>query len=197
MCRFIETIKISNLLIQNLDFHQRRLEKTISKFFPSINKFDLAELIKLPKLDSNKIYKCRIIYSNTIHEISFVEYKRKIIQSVKKVFNNEIEYSFKFENRDLINFLLKNSGADEIIIVKNGFITDTSFSNIIFDDGKSLFTPSRPLLFGTKLDFLMQTNTINQTEIKVNDLKFFKSFYLINSMLDLVEMNKYPIQIIY
>ena len=71
--------------------------------------------------------------------------------------NNKICYSLKLTDRSQINRLLKQKGNyDDILIVKNGFITDTSISNIIFYNGSKWITPAAPLLKGTCRDKLLK-----------------------------------------
>ena len=56
--------------------------------------------------------------------------------------DNKISYSYKYTTRGSLNELLtKRERYDEILIVKKGFITDTSYSNIIFFDGIKWLTP--------------------------------------------------------
>ncbi len=105
---------------------------------------------------------------------------------MKVVGCDSIEYNYKYENRECLNELLElKQNCDDILIVKNKKITDTSFSNIVFFDGKKWITPSTPLLKGTKREKLLSDGKIVQNEIKLNDLKYFQKAALINSMLDL------------
>jgi 4-amino-4-deoxychorismate lyase len=83
----------------------------------------------------------------------------------------------------LLELLAKRGDCDDILIVKNGYITDTSFSNIVFFDGDKWVTPARPLLRGTMRESLLKTNYIEETDILVNDLKKFTIARLVNAML--------------
>jgi 4-amino-4-deoxychorismate lyase len=80
---------------------------------------------------------------------------------------------------------LTHKSADEILIIKNGFVTDTSFSNIVFFDGIKWITPSTYLLNGTQRQQLLQQGAIIEEEIRPSDLKHFRFAKLINAMLDL------------
>jgi 4-amino-4-deoxychorismate lyase len=194
MFQFIETIKIFQKKLVNLEFHQERVNKTLASFWNDNFAIVLSKEILLPALSSDLIYKLRIEYSNRIEKISISPYEKKQIKKFKVVENNQIDYSFKFKNRENINSMLKNISAEEIIIIRNGFVTDTSYSNLVFSDGKNLITPSTPLLKGTKREFLLQNKLITEDEVKLSDMKLFKHFYLINSMLELTEENKYSVQ---
>jgi 4-amino-4-deoxychorismate lyase len=101
------------------------------------------------------------------------------------VYDDEIEYSYKYENRERLNELKeRRQDCDEIMIVKNGCITDTSFSNLVFYDGKKYLTPAQPLLNGTKRKLLLQQGWISEATIKPEDLNNFQHCGLINAMLN-------------
>jgi 4-amino-4-deoxychorismate lyase len=100
------------------------------------------------------------------------------------VFPSELEYSYKYEDRKAINKLFKEKGpADDILIVKKGLITDTSFCNILFYNGKNWITPSFPLLKGTQRRYLLEQERIIPAEISTSDLQNFSKARLINAMI--------------
>jgi 4-amino-4-deoxychorismate lyase len=75
--------------------------------------------------------------------------------------------------------------SDDIIIVRNGFVTDASYANLIFRKGNEWFTPTTYLLAGTMRAFLLDSNRIKSTEICAEDLVNYESCKLINAMLDM------------
>jgi 4-amino-4-deoxychorismate lyase len=74
--------------------------------------------------------------------------------------------------------------CDDILIVKKGNITDSSYSNIVFRRGKNWYTPWSALLKGTMRQNLIDNNKIFQEQIELEDIESFKSFKLINAMLE-------------
>jgi len=84
--------------------------------------------------------------------------------------------------------------CDEILIIKQNLITDTSFSNITFFDGTRWITPSSPLLAGTMRSFLIQKQVIVEKEIRVTDLKDFEKARLINAMLPFESGSDIPVE---
>lgn len=186
MCLLLETIKIEKGLLCNLFFHNLRINSSRKELFGCNDFIKLENIVKIPSELNSGLYKCRVIYSNTIKKIGFLPYHKRKIKSLKVVVCDSIEYNYKYENRECLNKLLKlKKNCDDILIVKNKKITDTSFSNIVFSDGKKWITPSTPLLKGTKREKLLSEKKIVSDEIKINDLKHFKKAALINSMLDL------------
>jgi 4-amino-4-deoxychorismate lyase len=131
------------------------------------------------------LYKCRIVYDSIAFEFEYEPYQPKSIQSLRLVESNEINYSHKYENRDKINELFNLRGShDDILIAKNGFITDSSFANIVFQKNNQWFTPDSPLLRGTMRQLLLDSGVISLTSIRKNDIADFENFKLINSMLE-------------
>ena len=186
MCRLVESIKIKNNRIFNIDFHNLRMNNSRKALFGSDDFIDLNKIIKLPENINNEILKCRVIYKEEIIKVDFNVYKRRVINTLKLVYSENIEYKYKYEDRTQIKDLLKlKEQCDDILIVKDGRITDTSFSNIVFYDGIKLITPGFPILKGTKREKILKENKIIEGDIRVKDLKYFKKAILINCMLDL------------
>ncbi len=184
--QFFETIKVEGNQLSNLGYHQKRMDRTRLEVLGLRLPIDINKEIIIPKDISEQIQKCRVSYSAKIEKIEFETYNRRRIKTLKIIIDNDIEYSYKYSDRNKLNNLLSQKGnCDEILIVKNGLITDTSFSNIIFFDGKNFVTPSLPLLKGTMRQKLLDTGKISEENIRLSDLKSFQSAYLINAMLDL------------
>ena len=180
MCRLIESIKVFDKKLFNIEYHNKRMNNSRRILFNCNDEIDLSTIIKIPENLDNRLYKCRLIYSKEIESIEFVPYVKKNINTIKIVENNFIDYTHKFENRDELNKMLLESNADEIIIIKNNFITDASFANIVFSDGIIFVTPSTPLLKGTKREKLLNEGIIREEELRKNDITKFKFFYLMN-----------------
>jgi 4-amino-4-deoxychorismate lyase len=152
--------------------------------FNSADNIELEKFLSVPVGYENGIYKCRVDYDYYIHKIDFTSYKAVKIISLQLVYDDEITYHFKFADRSRLEELKKNANSDDVIIVKKGLITDSSFSNIIFFDDKKWVTPSMPLLKGTKRQELLDKKIIFEQLIKPSDLKNFKKAKFINAMLD-------------
>ena len=101
----------------------------------------------------------------------------------------DIDYTYKSTNRDGLNLLRQKRGdADEILIVKHGEITDTSYTNVAFWDGAEWFTPVHPLLDGTYRASLIEKGILHEQMITLQDLGRFSKVSLINAMMNLGEM---------
>ena len=193
MCQLVESIKVHNWQLQNIAYHNERLNRCRNELFGIQDAANLSELILLPADLDSGTWKCRVVYSTIVHTIEFLPYIPRQIFTLKLVYSDSIEYNYKYLDRCRFKKLMDNIEEDEILIVKNGFITDTSFSNIVFFDGSNWITPSTYLLNGTMRKYLLDTKKILSQEVKPENIKNFQSAKLINAMLDLD--NSKPIQI--
>ncbi|WP_069470354.1 aminotransferase class IV [Candidatus Marithrix sp. Canyon 246] len=178
----LETIKIINGIPQHLEFHNQRLNYTRQHFNSQSNTIDLKQFIVAPS--TNGIYKCRVIYSNTIEDIQYSSYTDRQFKTFQTVIANDINYQFKYLNRDALNQLQAGArGADDILIIKNGFITDTSIANLAFYDDKKWITPTTPLLEGTTRARLLKQKKIIAAPIRLENIKKYSKMALMNALL--------------
>lgn len=188
--KLLETICIKFGSPQNLAYHQSRLERSYRQIFGCDCPFALAEILKTLVLPEIVRLKCSIIISkDEIEEVQHSAYTFPQITSLKIV-DSEIDYSHKYADRTELN-RLKNisSSHDEILIEKNGFVSDTSFTNVCFRKRGQWFTPSKPLLLGTKRQKLLDAGELIEINIAREDIGKYESVSLINAMLDLGEIN--------
>ncbi|NUO00191.1 MAG: aminotransferase class IV [Saprospiraceae bacterium] len=187
MYRFIETIKIQHGLPCKLPLHEDRLQRTRQHFFPDAPPAPaLANWLQVPAHCKTGIYKCRVIYARDLLHAEFLPYTPRPIHRLKLVADDSVDYAWKCENRSALERLYaQKSDCDEVLIVKNGFLTDSSYSNLAFYDGKAWYTPEMPLLQGIQREWLLREEQIISTPIRIEDLNCFSQIALINAMLDL------------
>ena len=185
--KLLETIKYQNGNFSNLSFHQRRMDNALKDLFADRFVIDLqSELEKTPKPKSwtRELYKCRVIYSEGVDKIEFHPYSFPKINSLKLIEDNTISYSHKYSDRNNLEKLFaQRQECDDILIVKNGLITDTSFCNILFFNGKKWLTPEKPLLIGTQRQFLLDNEIIETANISPADVHNFEKARLVNAMI--------------
>jgi 4-amino-4-deoxychorismate lyase len=184
MCLF-ETVKVQNRRLYNIEAHNLRAVSSRRVVLGLKDKFDLRDFISLPNNIDNGLYKCRIVYAQTVQEVEFLPYIPKQIRSLQLVHDDAIQYEHKYLDRLCFEKLLQSAQADDILVVQHGFITDVSFANVILYDGKNWVTPARPLLCGIKRQILLERRVIQERKIALNDLQQFKHAALINAMLDI------------
>ena len=194
MSRFIESIKIEDQKAFLLDLHQKRVNQTFAHFGKE-GSIDLAKIFKNLEHDEDGLYKLRIVYDlDKKFTTQLIPYAIPEIENFQLVENNSYDYSFKFEDRKEFERMKTKAKTEEIIVVKNNYITDTSYTNILFLKGKEWFTPTTYLLNGVMRQHLLHEKKIKETEITLQNIKEFSHFQLINAMNDFDDMFIYPIE---
>lgn len=198
MYQLFETIKCKDGVLYNLQFHQARFDKSRNYFHGCSESMTLRDIIQIPEKFTNGLYRCRITYSSRIEIIEFVPHNSRKIDKLRLVFNNEIEYGYKFSNREILNKLFEKRGeCDDVIIIKNGFVTDSSTANLIFFDGNKWWTPNTSLLQGTQRERLLKEGEIFECCITSETIFGYKKVGLINAMWDMDNMPLIKTQEIY
>jgi 4-amino-4-deoxychorismate lyase len=193
MSQFIESIKVEDQEVFLLDLHQKRVNQTFAHFGKE-GSIDLAKIYKNLEHDEDGLFKLRISYDlDKKVRTQMIPYAIPEIQDFKLVENNSFDYSFKFEDRKELEKMKMKAKAEEIIIIKNNHITDTSFSNLLFLKGKEWFTPTTYLLNGVQRQNLLKQKKIKEREITLQNIKEFSHFQLINALNDFDDMFIYPI----
>ncbi|WP_312090453.1 aminotransferase class IV [Chryseobacterium sp.] len=193
MFQFIESIKIEDQEIFLLELHQKRVNQTFAHFGKE-GSIDLEKIFKNMNHDEDGLYKLKITYDlDKRFRTMMIPYAIPEIHDFQLVENNSYDYSFKFEDRKELEKMKMMAKAEEIIIVKNNHITDTSFSNLLFLKGKEWFTPSTYLLNGVQRQNLLKKKKIKEMEITLQNIKEFSHFQLINALNDFDDTFIYPI----
>lgn len=176
-----------------MELHQKRVNQTFSHFGKE-GSIDLAKIYKNLEHDEDGLFKLRISYDlDKRIRTQMIPYAIPEIHDFQLVENNSFDYSFKFEDRRELDKMKMKSKAEEIIIVKNNHITDTSFSNLLFLKGKDWFTPNTYLLNGVQRQHLLKNKKIKEAEITLQNIKQFSHFQIINALNDFDDMFIYPI----
>lgn len=184
--RILETIQIQDGKILQLSYHQARMNAARKQLWQCKNVIDLASVLIIPSEHQSGIVRCRVVYQQEIEEVQFIPYQWKTIRKIKVVETSPIDYAIKWLERSVFTQLLQeNPDTDELIITQNGWVSDATIANLAFWDGKQWFTPDTPLLKGTKRQYLLDTQQIQEKAIKVEDLKHFEKVCLINTFRDL------------
>ena len=182
----LETIRCEDGKIYNLSYHQDRCTQSRKELYSSTDILDLASFILPPK---HGLFRCRIIYAEKIKHIQYIPYVSKEIHTLKVV-SSSLDYHLKYADRNTINTLLSShKDADDIIIEKQGYLTDTSIANIAFFDGKYWVTPAKPLLKGTMRQKLIDEGFLHTKQISKKDLDTFTQVALINAMIGFKILN--------
>lgn len=194
MCPLFESICVLDGVIQNKEWHELRYERSYLSLYGKAPKRPLTENVLIPEAHQKGIHKLRIAYNERDEQVALSEYHLKPIQTLQVVVDDDIDYHVKYEDRSRLKDLFnQRKHCDDVLIVKNGFVTDSSYSNIVFFDGSKWVTPSTPLLRGTARERLMTEGKIEPKAILVGDIHQYASFKLINAMRDFDQIVADPV----
>ncbi len=187
MYQLVESIRSEDGKLLNIRFHNERIIMSLWDLFRLKTDIDLEKLLTIPETAKTGIFKCRIEYDTEIRKVEFIPYTLRIIKSLKVVEDNKIDYAYKFADRQRITELLSmREKADDILIIKNRLVTDTSSANVVFRDiFGNWITPSTFLLPGTKRASLLKSGRIKEAVITIENISKYIEVKLINAMIGL------------
>jgi len=195
MCQLVESLKLKDGILQNLAYHQSRMNRSMDELFPDAEKIDLAKAITIPKNCKSGVFKVRVVCGSGIEKIDMEPYVFRTVRSLKVVHHESIDYHLKYTNRQILQELFaQRESCNDIIIIKNGLVTDSFAANLLFYNNEKWFTPTTPLLKGTKRQLLIDQGIISEKEIREEDIRSYQKVGLINAMIDLEEMSVIAIE---
>jgi 4-amino-4-deoxychorismate lyase len=190
MSLFFETIKIENGVACNLKLHNLRLNKTIKEYYDTSSSINLSNQIKI--INNKNIIKCRVLYDREIQSITYNYYKKRDVKSFKLIYSDKINYSYKFNNRNHIQELFdQREDCDDILIIKNGLLSDSSISNVAILYKNRWLTPKKPLLCGTMRAKMLDLHRIKVADISCEMLKSSEKIALLNAMIEFDVINDF------
>lgn len=189
MCRLVESIKVKDGVFYRLKFHQLRINQAFETFFADDEPLNLFQELNQSVVPQLGIYKCRIVYDDCLQELEYIPYNRREINSLKLVSTQIESRNYKLADRKEYNeaFALRVD-CDDVLLVKDGLITDCSYSNVALFDGVNWVTPLQPLLYGTNRAELIQNCKLIEKDIEVAHLGDYKQICLFNAMIEFGEL---------
>jgi 4-amino-4-deoxychorismate lyase len=195
MCQFIETIAYENGQFQRLGLHNERCNRTRKHFFGTLPPIEFESVLSIPEHLKHETVKCKVTYAKEIIHIDYDLYTIRAVHSLRLVVDDTIEYAFKYADRSKLNALFQMRGQyDDILIVKNGLITDTSYANIVFKKDGNWYSPQNPLLQGTRLASYLRNGRIISALLHPDDLHLYSEARIINSMISIESSPIVPIE---
>jgi 4-amino-4-deoxychorismate lyase len=184
MSLLLESIYLKDGLFRNLHYHEKRMQRAWRELFNKTELIDLTGYLNSLSFPAKGIVKTRVIYDTEVRQVEFVPYQVKPVRSLQLISSDAINYVHKLMNRtDLHQLYDKRGGADDILIVKDGFITDSSYANVAFKKGNEWYTPQHCLLNGTMRQYLLDQGMIKEAMINDKNFVAYESVKLINAML--------------
>ena len=183
MYPLFETIRYKNGILENVSYHQARINRTL-RALGGNTPIQLDKIHIEGNVEKDIVYKIKCLYNlEGAYHIEKVVYLKKKIQTVSIHLAAQEEYQFKYTNRSWLNEALKNAGTDEMIIVQYNMIKDGNYANLVFFNGSEWHTPLHPLLLGTHRARLIDENKITEKVITLSDLANYTTLKYINAMM--------------
>lgn len=175
----LETIRCEQGIPAHLEYHQRRLERSLTRL--GVNaEYSLKSLIVPP---DNSLYRCRFLYDENGCRVEYHPYIHRKIRSLTLIHDDKLEYSLKSADRSALDRLyLQRGNADDVLIVKNDLLSDTTIANIALQIGGRWFTPKTPLLEGTTRARLIDEQKLFCEDLEVSALRTASKIALMNAM---------------
>jgi 4-amino-4-deoxychorismate lyase len=169
----------------NIKWHNQRCHRSRNQLFNAPDFINLRDYID-PPLDG--ILKCRITYDENISNIDYEPYTIKTINTLKAI-HCDLEYSFKYADREsILNLYNQRGNCDDILMIKDGFLTDTSYGNIALLRNQKWYTPDTPMLEGTRRASLLHTDRIKSWPISFKDIHLYSHLSIFNAMIPFGEI---------
>lgn len=181
MYPLLESIRVEGGQAYLLHYHQARIEHSYRQLFQKECPWKLISL--LPELPTIGLHKLRFLYNKRTFSFEIAPYEARKIQSLKCVEINTYNYDLKFTDRCGIDqaFALRG-GCDDVLMTKNGLLTDTSYCNILLFDETDWITPSQPLIKGAQRDYLLDQKMIKGGCAHKGYLALYIGLQLINAL---------------
>ncbi|MEO1942642.1 MAG: aminotransferase class IV [Campylobacterales bacterium] len=180
------------------EFHWERVRRSVGEIWPELlTPSRLRELEGEIKKGLETLYfsrwpagrelvRGRVLYSPTKVKVELERLGPRQFQKFKVVEVGDLDYHLKWANREKLEELKRNGeGADEVIILKNRLVTDTTISNLAFWDWEKgvWITPATPLLRGTTRERLLRRGVLKEAKIGIEELPRFNLIGMLNGVM--------------
>ncbi len=179
----IETIRIQNGRVRNIEYHNQRCNSSRKAIFGVSNMLDLRRYIDTSNVKDGEV-KCRITYDQEVRKIEYEPYSIRDIRSLAYVEIGSFSYKHKYADRKrLKEFFDQRGNKDDILMTKKGMITDTYYANVALLQNGKWYTPENPLLKGSYRARLLSNGKISKAKIHIDQIDTFEAITIFNAMI--------------
>jgi 4-amino-4-deoxychorismate lyase len=182
MSLLFETICVRDGKPERLGLHNARLNASRKALHGCTDAVDLEAILSRETFPPGPLVRCRVVYGRDIVSVESTAYHPRSIRTLEIVQGDHLTYDHKFLDRTPLDRLVAGSTADDVLIVRSGLVTDTSFANVVFVRNGEWITPSTPLLRGTRREDMLSRGLIRDSPVGVADIGTYSHVMLINAM---------------
>ena len=189
---FLETICIKNGKARHIRYHDLRLNRTRKELYGATDTLRIADF--LPEVSPRGVWRARVLYTLYIEKIEIIPYESRDIKRLKMV-EADIDYHYKYADRSVFARLIKDEGAeaDDLILLRNGMVTDTTKANIAVLRNGRWITPAAPLLRGTVRQRLLDEGVLSEGDIFAEEIMKPGGVALMNAMMGFRPLREWSI----
>jgi 4-amino-4-deoxychorismate lyase len=180
---FLETIKVLDGKPCHIEYHQERYEAVFLAYGRKATTLLDQQIADVPK---QGLYRCRVLYNLQEQlQISYHKYQKRRVTKLKALEAPDVVYDKKYADRTALERLFaKRQVCDDVLIMQNGIIKETSIANVAFLQKGVWYTPKEPLLRGTTRERLLRESRVVECVIRYADIQSYEAVALMNAMID-------------
>lgn len=189
--QLLETLCLLHRVPQRVEQHRARMAAALAAMnAPSrraLSALDgpLVELLRdapPPTADRERL---RLVYDGVGHYAwTLHPYTPRPVRTLRLLAADHLDYAHKWADRRALDACFAaRAGADDVLLVRHGRLTDTTIANVALWDGHHWCTPADPLLRGTHRAHLLERGLIVERDLTPTDLASCLRLRLFNAML--------------
>ncbi len=187
----LETIRIEEGHPLHLEYHNRRFNRSRRELFGAAEDLDLADF--LTDIPFSGLWRCRVLYTLYIEKVEYLPYTLHLPRRFALV-EFEEDYAYKYADRSALTRLKStHPEAEELLLCRDGLLTDTTIANIALRRDDIWYTPSQPLLEGSTRQRLMEEGCLFPADIPCDALGTFDELALMNAMIGFRSISQYEL----
>ena len=161
MSYYLETFLVAHRRLVRESEHRLRLARTLrcAPNSPAVSRLLALAAHEAHQAPDVPRLRGRLVYN--LHgeaDFSLQPYAPRHIETLRLVHDDHIDYALKRTDRSALDACFaRRRGADDVIIVRRGLLTDTTVANLALFDPHTArwYTPAVPLLAGTHRSALL------------------------------------------
>lgn len=190
MYLFLETMYYDYAGIRNLELHLERVQSSLIYASGGVLSgsayttfIQIKEILRSFRIPGN-VQKVRMLYDDKGLELEASHLHIQYPASFRCVeVDDGFDYSYKFSDRKILDEAFdKREDSEEVILIRKGYITDSSKANLAFRKNEVWYTPYFPLLAGTTWKKLVREKKIIPRPIHVDQIKLFDGVRTFNAL---------------
>lgn len=190
MSYYLETFLVAYRRLVRESEHRLRLARTLrcAPDSPAVSRLLALAAHEAHQAPDVPHLRGRLVYN--LHgeaDFSLLPYAPRRIETLRLVHDDHIDYTLKRTDRSALDACFaRRRGADDVIIVRRGLLTDTTVANLALFDPHTArwYTPAVPLLAGTHRSALLSAGILTpHPDLTPKSLVRFTRLRLFNALL--------------